>query len=594
MANSDPMLRLWRYMRPFSGRLSFSIVSGILNKIADLMPPLLVGWVIDSVAGNAPHWIRVLAHSNSPWHLAVFLSVLAVVIFAVESLFQWMYQYGFMTLAQQVQHSLRMDVYAHLQRREISFFENHRLGNTLSIVNDDINQLERFLYNGFVELLHLGVLILFSGYVMAITSWQLAAIGLVPLPFIIWGSLRYQKVIRPFYLRVRQAAGELSNRLENNLSGILVIKSFTAEKFEQGRVADASNAYQTENQRVITRSALYVPLIRMLVAVGFAGVLLVGSYWILSGTTALTVGQLVLFSMLIQRVLWPLTRLGNVLDDYERAGASAKRVFDLLDTEPQIQSPLQPVTKTEIKGDIDLRNVEFNYRRDIPILNGLSLSVKAGETIGIAGTTGAGKSTLVKLLLRLYDPVSGFVAFDGTDIRDLPLNQVRGAVALVSQDVYLFHGTIYDNIAYGTSNCIDGDVYHAAKSAELHDFILSLPDGYNTIVGERGIKLSGGQRQRLSIARAILKNAPIMIFDEATSSVDTETERAIQQNLYKITAGKTALIIAHRISTIRHADRIVVLDGGKVVEEGDHETLLKVGGRYADLWNVQIGNVTGP
>ena len=594
MISPHPMLRLWRYMRPFSGRLTFSILSGVANKIADLMPPLLVGWVIDSVAGNAPNWIRFLAQSNSPWHLAVFLSVLAVVIFAVESLFQWMYQYGFMTLAQQVQHSLRMDVYAQLQRREISFFENHRLGNTLSIVNDDINQLERFLYNGFVELLHLGVLILFCGYIMGVTSWQLALIGLIPVPFIIWGSLAYQRIVRPFYFRVRQAAGELSNRLENNLSGILVIKSFTAEKFELGRVDDASQAYQKENKGVIQRSAVYVPLIRMLVALGFAGVLLVGSYWILNGSTTLTIGELVLFSMLIQRVLWPLTRLGTTLDDFERAGASARRVFDLLDTETQIQTPPNPVQRDHIQGNITLTHVEFNYRPDIPILTDLTFSVKAGETIGIAGTTGAGKSTLVKLLLRLYDPVTGRVELDGVDIRNLPLQQVRESVALVSQDVYLFHGTIFENISYGYADCKADAVIYAAKSAELHDFISSLPDGYDTIVGERGIKLSGGQRQRLSIARAILKNAPVMIFDEATSSVDTETERAIQQNLFKITAGKTALIIAHRISTIRHADRIIVLDGGKVVEEGDHETLLKVGGRYADLWNVQIGNVTGP
>lgn len=587
---THPMSRLFRYIRPFHLRLWFSVGSTVINTIFDLMPPLLVGWVIDSVSGDAPHWITWTTQSTDPWVLAVFLSVLGVAIFGLESLFQWMYQYGFMTLSQKVQHMMRTETYNHLQKREIAFFENHRLGNTLSILNDDVNQLERFLYTGFVEFIRLTVVIVFSGYVMMVTSWQLALIGLIPVPFIIWGSLSYQKWIGPFYAKVRKAVGELANRLENNLSGILVIKSFTAEQFEYERVEESSQLYMNANRDVIVRNSLYVPLIRMLVALGFGGVLLVGSYWVLNDAPFLSVGQLVLFSMLIQRLLWPLTRLGTTLDDFERAGASARRIFEVLDSESAIQSPNSPVKVEPVQGALAFSNVYFSYRSDIQTLQGLNFEVAPGETLGIAGTTGAGKSTLVKLALRLYDPQQGAILLDGHDLRTLALSDIRHSIALVSQDVYLFHGTIFDNIAYGKTNCHTDDIIAAAKSAELHEFIAQLPEGYDTIVGERGIKLSGGQRQRLSIARALLKNAPIMIFDEATSSVDTETERAIQQNLHKLTQGKTALVIAHRLSTIRHAHRIIVIDQGQVVEEGSHDELLSLGKTYAELWHTQIND----
>jgi ATP-binding cassette, subfamily B, bacterial len=588
-----PMVRLFAYLASYRGRLALATSASVANKILDLMPPLLVGWVIDSLRGKPPGWISSLAGTRDPWKMAVVLSGLSVVIFFFESLFQWMYQAGFMTLAQRVQHDLRMDVYNRIQSREIAFFEEHRLGEMLAMLNDDVNQLERFLNTGFNEFVQLAVLFGFAFAVMFPISWQLSLVAVAPIPLILWGSLLYQRRIEPRYRRVREGVGGLASRLENNVAGIHVIKSFTAEDFETERVRQVSAEYQRANFDAIRLSAIYTPLIRMAIVMGFAGVLLIGSYWILNGTGNITVGELVLFAMMTERLLWPLTRLGTTVDDYERAKASARRAFGLLDTEPAIQDPASPEPLGRARGEVVFDLVEFRYARGQaaqPVLRGVSFRIAPGETLGIAGATGAGKSTLIKLLLRYYDVSGGAVRIDGHDVRAVGLADLRRNIGLVSQDVYLFHGTIRENIAYSSGASLE-EVVRAAGLAQLNEFVVSLPQGYDTLVGERGVKLSGGQRQRLSIARAIVKDAPILILDEATSSVDTETERAIQQNLGTLIAGRTALIIAHRLSTIRHADRILVLRDGEVAEEGHHDDLVAEGGIYADLWHVQSGEL---
>ena len=588
----NPMVPLLKYIIPHWKLFSWSCFSSISNKILDLMPPILVGWIIDSLRREPPLWISNLLDTIDPWNMAVFLAILGVAIFLVESLFQWAYQYGFMNLAQSVQHQLRTDTYNHLQTREIQFFENHRMGETMAMLNDDVNQIERFLNIGFNEILQLIVLFVFAGTMMFGVSWELAVVGLLPLPIIIWGSLFYQNLISPRYQKVRESVGEISSRLENNIAGISVIKSFTAEKFESKRVFDASKKYQKANYNAIKLSSLYVPLIRIAIAMGFGGVLLLGSFWVLDNNGKLTVGELVFFSMMIQRILWPLTRMGVTLDEYERAKASARRTFGLLNTPSKIVNPQNPKKlPLLLKGEIKFENVSFSYSRGDETLKDLNFKVKPEEMLGIAGATGAGKSTLVKLLLRLYDPTFGNVLMDGLNLKDINLEEIRNKISLVSQEVYLFHGTIAENISYGLKLNSLKLVELAARSAQLHDFVMTLPKGYDTIVGERGILLSGGQRQRLSIARAILKDAPIMIFDEATSSVDTETEREIQTNLANITKGKTALVIAHRLSTIRKADRIIVLSNGKVSEVGNHNELVSRNSTYSYLWKIQSGEI---
>jgi ATP-binding cassette subfamily B protein len=402
-------------------------------------------------------------------------------------------------------------------------------------------------------------------------------------------SFFYQRKVAPLYKKVREQVGWLAARLENNISGILVIKSFTAEKFEEERVREASSAYRDANFKAIRWSSVFIPIIRMFIAIGFTATLFMGAYWIIYEPGRFTIGGLAFFAMMTQRLLWPVTRLGFIFDEYERARAASRRIFGLLDAEPQIKDPEQAIAPPKTGGTIEWKAVTFGYSPDLPILKNINLTIKKGETLGIAGTTGSGKTTFIKLMMRLYDVNQGTISINGFDLRALSIRELRRCIALVSQEVYLFHGTILENIAYGMEEASLEQVQAAAKKSQLHDFIESLPLGYQTIVGERGIKLSGGQRQRLSIARAILKDTPIIILDEATSAVDTETEKAIQSNLDQLTQNKTAIIIAHRLSTIRHADRILVFDHGEISEQGSHDDLLTQQGIYEELWRIQTG-----
>lgn len=580
------MFRLIQYLQYYKTRFYFSTAASIINKVLDLMPPLLVGWLVDIISGNTPHWMSPFTN-NDPWQGAIFIGTAVFVIFFFESLTEWIFSKGFLSVAQDMQHRLRTDTYEKLQRKPLSFFENNRTGNILSILNDDINRLERFLYDVYNEMIQIFVLLVFSTIAFFSVSWQLALIGLIPIPFIIAGSAYYQQWIGKYYKNIRDQAGILNARLENNISGIHVIKSFATEEYEKERVRAASNEYLQANQQAIRYQVMYTPLIRMLVAAGFAGVLLIASYWILQGRNDISLGQLALYGMLIQRLLWPLTRLGKVFDEWQRSLAGAKRIFQLLDEPEEINTGTQSLPKRLQKG-IRFENVSFRYSKDgIPVFGNISIQIPAGKVTGIAGPTGAGKSSLIKLVLGFYPADKGEIFFDDQKIQDLELYQLRQHISLVSQDVYLFHGTIAENIAYGKENATMENIISAAQKAAMHDFVMSLPMQYDTIVGERGIKLSGGQRQRLSIARAILKDAPIIVLDEATSAVDTETEKIIQDNLNLLTQGKTAIIIAHRLSTLRHADQILILDNSQVREKGTHGELLKQRGIYAQLWNIQ-------
>lgn len=589
---TQPMRRLFAFLQNYRRPLWIAIAASITNKIFDLMPPFLTGWLIDGVSGNPPAWMERYLHLSDPWKITLFLTIATIIIFGLESFFEWMYKNGFMRLAQRAQHDLRMRTYNQLQHRELAFFENQRTGNLLSILNDDVNQLDRFLNAIFNEIIQLIILVVVAGWSLCDYSLTLGLIGMAPIPFIVWGSFYYQRHVAPLYQEVRNEVGQLGTRLENNISGILVIKSFAAEAFEYDRVAERSSAYRDANFRAIRWNALFIPVIRMFIALGFALTLGLGAYWVIYEPGRFSLGGLAFFAMMTQRLLWPVTRLGFVFDEYERARAASRRIFSVLDSPAQITNPEHPRALAPLAGDVRLEQVDFSYLPDQPVLHQVSLDIPDGSTLGIAGPTGGGKTTLIKLLLRLYDVDSGSIKVGGIDIRELDLATLRRQIALVSQDVYLFHGTIRENIAYGKEDSDLNAVIAAAQQAQLHDFINSLPQGYDTIVGERGIKLSGGQRQRLSIARALLKQAPILILDEATSAVDTETERAIQENLTALTAGKTAIIIAHRLSTIRQADRIIVLENGQISESGHHDELLAQQGTYADLWRVQTGETS--
>jgi ATP-binding cassette subfamily B protein len=580
------LARLLRQLRPHRRTVVLASLCSILNKLFDLAPPVLIGLAVDVVVQRNTSWLASLGWRTVPSQLAL-LAGLSFVIWTAESLFEYLYGVLWRNLAQTVQHELRLEGYDHLQRLEMAFFEAGSSGQLLTILNDDINQLERFLDHGANEVLQLITTVVAIGTAMTVLSPTVAGVSFLPIPVILWGSLHFQRRLAPLYADVRRRAADLSSRLTNNLGGMLTIKSYAAERWELNRLAEDSEAYRLSNQRAIRLSAAFVPLIRFAILFAFLAILVIGGLQAWQGVIA--VGTYSFLVFITQRLLWPLTTLGRTLDDYQRAMASTDRVLNLLDTPIAIPSGDRPLPREEVAGHIRFQAVTFAYSGREPLLRQFDLEIPAGSTIGIVGATGSGKSTIVKLLLRLYSLQSGAILLDGLPIDTLRLADLRRAIALVSQEVFLFPGTVAENIAYGSFGAPLAAIQRAALLAEADSFIQALPRGYDTVVGERGQRLSGGQRQRLALARALLKDPPVLILDEATAAVDNETEAAIQASLERVTADRTTLVIAHRLSTVRHADRIVVMEQGRISESGRHDDLLAAGGAYANLWRVQAG-----
>ncbi len=582
----SPLQRLLRSLRPHRRLVWLAATCSVLNKLFDLAPPVLIGLAVDVVVQQNTSWLAAFGVTSVPGQLGV-LAALSFVIWSAESLFEYLYALLWRNLAQTVQHELRLEAYDHLQNLEMGFFEASSSGRLLAILNDDINQLERFLDHGANEILQLITTVLAVGGAMVWLSPTVAGVSFIPIPLILWGSLSFQKRLQPRYREVRERAGDLASRLANNLGGMLTIKSYAAEPWENQRLAEQSQAYRISNARAIRFSAAFIPLIRFAILFAFLAILVIGGLQAWRGVIA--VGTYSFLVFITQRLLWPLTSLGRTLDDYQRAMASSQRVLDLIDTPIAIPSGDLPLPLSRVRGALAFRQVDFAYSGRKPLLENFNLEVPAGSTIGIVGATGSGKSTIVKLLLRLYELQGGQILLDGTPIQQLQLSDLRRAIGLVSQEVFLFHGTVAENIAYGSFDAPRAAIERAAQLAEASRFIEALPQGYDTVVGERGQRLSGGQRQRIALARAILKNPPVLILDEATAAVDNETEAAIQRSLDVITAERTTLVIAHRLSTVRHADQIVVMDQGRIVERGSHEALIAAGGAYVNLWRVQAG-----
>jgi len=583
-SQSHPLIRLLRYGYLDRRYAYGAITASILNQILDLAPPVLIGMAVDIVVKQEDSLIASWGFVELSSQLAV-LSFLTLIIWGLESISEYIYDTLWRNLAQTIQHDLRLEAYGHLQELEMSFFEERSTGKLLAILNDDVNQLERFLDRGVNDVLQVATTVVVIGTCFLILAPSVAWMAMLPIPFILWGALTFQEILAPRYETVREQAGLIAMRLANNLSGIATIKSFAAEEYERERIEVESEAYRCSNREAIAFSAAFVPLIRILILVSFTTTLFFGGLLTVQGNLAVGIYSVLIF--ITQRLLWPLTYLGETFDLYQRAMASTNRVMDLLDTPNAIPSGDQFLSVQQMKGEVVFRDVTFAYGDLGNVLTNLSLQVPASKMIGIVGPTGSGKSTMVKLLLRFYELEQGQITIDGHDIRKLNLQNLRRCIALVSQDVFLFHGSVKENIAYGSSDFSLEKIIDAAKLAEAHEFITQLPQGYDTIIGERGQKLSGGQRQRLAIARAIIKDTPILVFDEATSAVDNETEAAIKRALNHITQNRTTLIIAHRLSTIRYASCIYLMTAGQIAEHGTHEQLLALDGSYANLWRMQ-------
>lgn len=589
MENSfSDLRRLWGYATDLHRDVKIATTFSILNKIFDLAPPLLIGMAVDVVVKKEQSLLASLGLTEIMDQLYV-LAFLTFLIWALESLFEYLFQVRWRGIAQKIQHGLRMDGYKHLQGLELAYFEDKSTGNLISVLNDDVNQLERFLDGGANSILQVGTTIIVIGGIFFSLNPIVALFAFVPVPLILMGSFYYQKKIEPRYKAVRDQAGLLSGLLNNNIQGMATIKSYTAEEHEWKRLETQSLEYQKANEEAIVVSSSFSPLIRMVILMGFLFTLVLGGYYTTTG--ALEVGSYSVLVFMTQRLLWPLTGLGATFDLYQRAMASTRRIFQLIDTHREI-SEGEYLGAPEVES-IQFKEVDFSYmaeEKGQKTLDKIDLTLKRGESIGLVGPTGSGKSTLVKLLLRFYDVATGEILLDGKSIREWQFHPLRRLFSYVGQEVYLFNGSVAENIGFGTPGASRGQIEEAAKKASVHEFIQSLPQGYETLIGERGQKLSGGQKQRLSLARAILKNAPIFIFDEATSAVDNETEAVIQKSLEELTKTKTAIIIAHRLSTVVNADCIYVLDQGEIVEKGHHADLVaKSDGLYHKLWQVQTG-----
>ena len=587
MGEVGPFRRLLSHMKDHRKTIRLASLCSVTNKIWDLAPPVLIGLAVDVVVLRENSYLAGLGYSD-PWTQLILLSVLTFLIWGLESLFEYFYGVLWRNLAQTVQHELRLDTFNHVQKQGMGWFDERQKGDILAILNDDINQLERFLDKGANDLLQVSTTVLVVGAVFLFISWEVAMLAIIPIPLIVWGSFKYQRSLEPKYADVRNAAGKMNALLENDLSGMSTIQSFTAEEIEVARVKKLSDDYREANRKAIRLSAAFTPLIRMAILCGFTATLLLGGWFTLEGELA--VGAYSVLVFMTQRLLWPLTRLGETFDLYQRAMASSTRVLDVLTSEIEIsQGEYVPDRDIIENSDITFEEVSFAYSGRDNTFTNLSLTLNAGKTTGVVGSTGAGKTTLTRLLLRFAQPNSGKILWAEQEIADWSLKQLRSSIALVEQHITLFPTSILENIRYGNPNATDKQVMDAAKVAEVTEFVNLLPEKWETMVGEGGYRLSGGQRQRLAIARAVLKDAPLLILDEATSAVDNETEASLQRSIDYVSKDRTTLIIAHRLSTIRNCDTILVMDNGMIVEQGEHDDLVALGGIYSRLWKVQTG-----
>ena len=575
---------LFNYALEQGTKVRRGIVYSILNKLFDLAPPVLIGVAIDIVVEGSDSFIGNLGYPDRRQQLII-LSIVTFIIWGLESSFDYIAAVTWRNISQDIEHSLRTDTFNNVLGLDLAFFENKSSGRLMAILNDDVNQLETFLDNGANRLVQTATTVLVIGSTFLYISPLVAVFAFIPIPIIIFGSLKFTSRIAERYSKIRNDIENLNANLSNSITGILTVKSFNREKKESERITTSSREVKSANYHAIKLSAAFIPIIRIAILFGFTATLLIGGFLALDGEIKVATYSVMLF--ITQRLLWPLTELGIIFDAYQKAMASFRRIVNLKNTKATIKNGSNKLTNFNDK--IQISNLNFEYVENFPVLNDISIDIKKGETSAIVGSTGSGKSTLIKLLLRLYDSTSGEIKFDSDDIKELEIDSLRNKIGLVSQDIFLFEGTVFENIAYGNLNASEEEVWEAARLSESDKFINLLPKKEKTIVGERGQKLSGGQRQRISIARAILKNPEILILDEATSAVDNETEAAIQRSINTLKKGRTVIAIAHRLSTIRNAEIIYVLEDGRIVESGNHESLLDIKGVYSKLWSVQTG-----
>ncbi|MDC0145043.1 ABC transporter ATP-binding protein/permease [bacterium] len=574
------------YAKPWRPKIIWASFYSIMNKIFDIAPEILIGIYVDLVVTGDKSFIAKLGFESLESQITL-LAIATLLIWVSESTFEYLYSVQWKNIAQGVEHDIRIDTYSHVQDLDLEWYEKQKTGNITAILNDDVNQLERFLNGGFNDILQIIISTIAIGAVFFYISPLIALFAICPIPIILFVASFFQKKLSPKYLDVRNAAGNLSSSIFNNLLGIITIKGFTAEQYETQKILKMSENYQNKNQDAIKLSSAFIPIVRMGVLTGFIGTMIIGTVYTIQGDIA--VGSFSVLVFLTQRFLWPFTRLGETIDLFERSMASTKRILELLKTKSKINNKKDAIKIDNLNKTITFENVSFGYT-DKPVFKNLNLQINKGDFIGIAGQTGAGKTTLIKLLFRFYEVGSGAIKFDNHNLNNINIQSLRSKIGLVNQEIFLFDGTIKENICYPHYDIDEALLMEVASNSQCLEFIEKLPNGFDTIIGERGQKLSVGQKQRIGIARALYKKPDILIFDEATSAVDNETEYLIQKALKEIAKHCTTIVIAHRLSTIKNSNKIIVLGDKNVSEQGSHDELIENDNFYKQLWNIQTGN----
>lgn len=574
--------RLVRFARPHARRILLGLAANAGARFFDLLPMIVVGRVVDTVS-VALRDGQALAGTDFLW-----AGLLVLGTFAGLAVFQSVSDYTLDSAAQMIRHDLRVELYTHVQRLDVSYFESRQTGDIMAVLAGDVDNLERFFSDTSTSIVRL--FITFTGIygILFWLDWHLALLLLAPMPIAVWAVRFFATRVSPQYRTARKAVGEINSILENNLQGMHVIQAYSAQDHQTGRIRQRSEEYRDAAVRAALERSRFVPLLYGVAGMGYALLIGMGGWMTFSGIGP-SVGDFTTFVLLAMRLILPLFVFGMLINQIQQSEASAQRITEIFDTAPTVRDEASAAPLQGALERVEVRNMCFAYPGRDKVLCGIDLTLERGRVLGVVGPTGAGKSSLAKLMLRYYDPMGGEILVNGRALASVPLDSWRGRIGYVSQEAYLFHGTVGENIRLGSPSAMDDDVRRAARLAGAAEFIDALPDGYDTLVGDRGMKLSGGQRQRISLARAILRDPEFLILDEATASVDTRTEEIIQNNLKELRGDRITLAIAHRLSTVRQCDEIVVIVDGVIVERGTHAELVGAGGVYAGLWQVQSG-----